>query len=178
MTATDAAFIDNLAALHQKSTMVGWDFSVLAGSLRTDNPWWDFDADCLAALHDSARVADQGNGGGERLLRLLAALPTTSAARQITATEGWAPNLPVARKNLVPAGIDVREYDAERGDRMPFATGELDLVMSRHEAIAAQEIARVLVAGGRFLTQQGRKSTRLNSSHVARSYPVFRLKRT
>ncbi|MCY3603543.1 MAG: hypothetical protein OXH12_10750 [Chloroflexi bacterium] len=37
---------------------------------------------------------------------------------------------------------------------MPFADGEFDLVLNRHAAFHPIEVARVLSAGGTFLTQQ------------------------
>ena len=50
--------------------------------------------------------------------------------------------------------MDVRAYDAESGDRLPWPDATFDLVMSRHEAVDMAEIARVLAPGGRVLTQQ------------------------
>ncbi len=37
---------------------------------------------------------------------------------------------------------------------VPFRDACFDLVINRHEAFEAEEVARVLAAGGRFLTQQ------------------------
>jgi SAM-dependent methyltransferase len=37
---------------------------------------------------------------------------------------------------------------------MPFASGEFDLVLNRHSAFNAKEIARILAPGGAFLTEQ------------------------
>ena len=135
--------------------MTGWDFSALEGRLIADDPWWNFEADCLDAMRYARAVADLGTGGGERLIRLVDALPDDrGGARTIVATEGWEPNLVVARRNLGTRGIEVLPYDAETGRAMPFGGGELDLVMSRHEGIDAGEVARVLASGGRLLTQQ------------------------
>lgn len=146
--------IAQLTAAHEQAVMVGWDFSALADRVMADDPGWDFESDCLHAMGEAARIVDLGTGGGERLLRLLADLPDGAQARQVQATEGWAPNLELARERLAQAGVEVRAYDAERGDPMPFESGALDLIMARHEAIDACEIARVLAPGGRLLTQQ------------------------
>ena len=144
--------VEALRAVYEQSKMVGWDFSRLDGKLVSDDPWWDFESDCLSCMRGASRVADLGTGGGERLMRLLDAV--SGEGRTIVATEGWAPNLVVARENLGPRGVNVLSYDAERGEPMPFSEGDLDLVMSRHEAIDASEVARVLAPGGRLLTQQ------------------------
>lgn len=114
---------DRLRAAHAEATMTGWDFSRLDGRLRADAPPWDFEADCRTALGASRTAADLGTGGGERLLALLAGLPPGTAPaepgqqrRTVTATEGWEPNLPVARAALAPAGIAVLPYDSEAGE--------------------------------------------------------------
>lgn len=95
---------------------------------------------------------DLGTGGGERLSDLLSQSDITG--KSIVATEGWEPNVPVAQQALASRGITVVRYDSEQDTRMPFEDSSLDLVMSRHESIDPQEIARVLAPGGRLLTQQ------------------------
>lgn len=156
---------DLLTRLHRAyadAEMRGWDFSLLDGRLRAEDPPWDFEADCLAALRragrarragEPGRTADLGTGGGERVLRLLADLPAGERP-ELTATEGWAPNLPVATANLAPHGVPVLAYDAENGDPLPFADASLDVILCRHEAVDLAEVARVLVPGGVFLGQQ------------------------
>lgn len=65
----------------------GWDWSVFAGHLASGRPSWDFAAQLRSRSGPS--LLDLGTGGGE-FLRSLAPLPPT------VATEGWAPNMPVA----------------------------------------------------------------------------------
>lgn len=147
------ALADRLRRAHSRAMMVGWDFSRLDGRLSADDPPWDFEADCLSALRTARTAADLGTGGGERLLALLARMPQEDRGT-IAATEGWAPNLPVARRALAPAGIEVLPYDSEAGDALPFAPAALDLVMARHESFDPVEVAQSLCPGGRLLTQQ------------------------
>lgn len=160
--------------------MRGWSFAQLGGALVADEPCWDFEADCLRLLRESRIGAlDLGTGGGERLSALLEALPDPGAlpdpealpnpgappdpatmphmaggAAPVFATEGWAPNLPVARARLAAHSVDVLRYDAEAGHALALPDRSLDLVMSRHESYEPAEVARVLAPGGRFLTQQ------------------------
>lgn len=157
--------------------MVGWDFGALGDRLVSDDPPWDFEAECLAAMGNARRVLDLGAGGGERLSSLCARL-LPSGDRFITATEGWTPNLPVASRALRPLGIPVIPYDAESDASLPFYDGSFDLVMSRHDAFDASEVARVLAPGGLFLTQQvdGRDAAELRQWFGGDSlYPHVRL---
>lgn len=143
-----------LAVLHASTQMVGWDFSVLRGRFHEAEPEWDFDGDCLAAMRERLRILDLGTGGGERLIRLVEGLGSEAAGKQIAATEGWEPNVPVARQNLAALGIEVAEYDPESDASSPFADARFDCVLSSHEAMDAADIARILTPGGVFLTQQ------------------------
>jgi SAM-dependent methyltransferase len=132
--------------------MVGWDFSNLDGRMWAAEPPWDFEVMCSAAIRDASRVLDLGTGGGERLIRLLES--ATRPWPRVIATEGWAPNVPVATANLQPLGVEVIAYDPEIDTRMVCPDESFDLVMNRHEALDAKEIARVLQPGGILLTQQ------------------------
>jgi SAM-dependent methyltransferase len=129
----------------------GWDFSHLAEGLIEDQPPWHFERECRAWLARSRHVLDMGTGGGERLSGLRDVLP-----KDTVATEGWAPNLPVARARLTELSIPVVGYDpdAEPTMAMPFRDGRFDLVMNRHEGFDARDLIRVLAPGGVFLTQQ------------------------
>lgn len=149
--ASDALLAD-LIDIHDRTAMVGWDFSVLDGQMSADEPPWDFEAECRARCADSSAVVDLGTGGGERLISLLKEMDGRSSA--LTATEAWAPNIPIARQALAPWGVEVIDYDADRGDRLPFDDGSVDLVMCRHESFDLAEVSRVLAPGGSFLTQQ------------------------
>jgi SAM-dependent methyltransferase len=86
-----------------------------------------------------------GTGGGE-LLASMNPLP-----HDTWATEGYPPNLPIARARLGPLGIKVLPVD---GDVLPFADGSFDLVINRHESFDAREVHRVLRPNGTFITQQ------------------------
>lgn len=129
--------------------VAGWDFSELDGRYVEQQPPWSYDDLARDVLSGATSALDMGTGGGEVLGRLLDVLPPDTVA-----TEGWPPNVPVARAALEPHGIEVVEYDVERDARMPFDEGRFDLVLNRHEAYDPVEVHRVLRPGGRFLTQQ------------------------
>ena len=151
MTSTGTDDLLRLWRAEEAVVPSGWDFSSLAGRVHEDEVPWDLTAETRRLLRSASRVLDMGTGGGEHLATLADALPSDT-----TATEGWAPNLPVARRALAPLGIDVVAYDAEAvpAEPMPFDDGRFDLVLARHEAFDAAEVARVLAPGGVLLTQQ------------------------
>lgn len=142
----------------------GWDFSALHGRVHDDEVPWDLTAETRRLLGSASRFLDMGTGGGEHLTTLADALPADT-----TATEGWAQNLPVARRALAPLGIDVVSYDPEAvpAEPMPFDDGRFDLVLARHEAFDAAEVARVLAPGGVLLTQQ------VGGDDVAEAHALF-----
>ena len=129
--------------------MQGWDFSEFESRV-TESPLpWAFEDLVREKLLTAGSALDLGTGGGEFLLSFEEELPV-----EVHATEGWEPNLPVARRALGPLGIEVREYDAERGDRLPYDDDSVDVVLSRHEAYDIGEVGRVLREGGWLVTQQ------------------------
>jgi SAM-dependent methyltransferase len=99
-------------------------------------------------------MLDMETGGGE-FLSSLQPLPSRTCA-----TEGYLPNVPIARERLRPLGVEVvRTYSEDNAKvpqlgSLPFRTGCFDLVINRHGSFAASEVSRVLGPSGRFLTQQ------------------------
>jgi SAM-dependent methyltransferase len=124
----------------------GWDFVHLDGR-RMDAPVpWSYAQIVGEALPDSRALLDMGTGGGEFLSGLRPLPPRTCA------TEGYAPNVPIARARLEPLGITVA--DVGESGQLPFEDGAFDLVINRHESYDPGEVRRVLQPGGRFNTQQ------------------------
>ena len=70
----------------------------------------------------------------------------------IYATEGYAPNVPIARKKLEPLGVTVVEVTDDTV--LPFQDEQFDLIVNQHESYAASEVNRILSPNGMFLTQQ------------------------
>jgi SAM-dependent methyltransferase len=149
---------DDLLGEAERQAFVGWDFTWLAERRRVQPPPWDFAALVADRARRSRHLLDLGTGGGEWLSRLPYQPVLT------VATEAWAPNVPIAAKRLRPLGISVIQVHGARDNadqggvessgRLPFLSASFALVSTRHEAFVAAEVARVLVAGGRFLTQQ------------------------
>ncbi|MBH9148089.1 class I SAM-dependent methyltransferase [Pseudomonas aeruginosa] len=149
---------DALLAEAGRTPMRGWEYDC-GGRIRLEPPPWDFPGRMLERCRAAASLLDMGTGGGEWLSRLPYRPPLT------VATEGWAPNLEIARGRLEPLGIRVVEVEGapdnhrqgregDGGGALPFADGTFDLVGNRHESYLPSEVRRVLAPGGCFLTQQ------------------------
>ncbi len=156
-----ASATDDLISEAFDAPIRGWDFSWLEGRGEETRPPWDYSAIVREAEASSSRLLDIDTGGGEFLARL-APFPGS-----VIATEGYAPNVGVARERLLPLGITVIETEsapdnveqdetspASAHSELPFADAEFDLVIDRHASYWPSEVHRVLSRGGRFVTQQ------------------------
>lgn len=111
-------------------------------------------------------LLDMGTGGGERL-SAFQPLPVDTHA-----TEGWAPNIPVARAKLEPLGVTVHALE-DNNDSLPFADSTFDLVINRHTSYDPAEVFRVLKPGGRFITQQVGSRNNLGLNELFEVGPTF-----
>ncbi len=127
--------------------ILGWDFSHIEGRYEEgqDLPW-DYDRIVRSHLTHQMRILDYDTGGGEYLLSLRHPFELTCA------TEGYAPNVELCRKTLLPLGIDLRE--CRDPSRIPFPDRSFDLILNRHGSFDPPELYRLLKPGGTFITQQ------------------------
>ena len=156
--------LDGLLDEAQAQPFSGWDFSWLDGRMTVSPPVWDYEEIVGRYAHDSPDLLDLGTGGGEWLAEFGARPPRT------VATEGWQPNVPVARDRLTPLGIAVHDYrggpdnvdqavttqvpSPSTAGALPFGDASFHLVSNRHESYVAAAVRRVLTADGHFVTQQ------------------------
>jgi SAM-dependent methyltransferase len=150
--------IDALLDEADRQPFTGWDFSWIEGRITAAPLPWDYTAAVVKQARRSPDLLDLGAGGGEWLASLGFRPPRTIA------TEAWPPNVPVAHARLAPLGVRLvqvapardntgRPLDGEDA-RLPFASGALHLIVSRHESFEVLEVARVLARGGWLITQQ------------------------
>jgi len=154
----ESRLIDELLAEAEAHPVAGWDFSWLGGRMVVEPPPWDFAAIVVRRACAAADMLDMGTGGGEWLAALAHRPPRT------VATEAWAPNVDIAGARLRALGVtvvrdegapdNVEQAPDETRGRLPFPSASFELDTNRHEAFVASEVARVLVSGGRFVTQQ------------------------
>lgn len=126
----------------------GWNFAYLKDRWQAGSLPWDYRAAVLEAKSSAAAMLDIGTGGGEFLASLAPFPPVTWAA------EGYPPNIEVARRRLLPLGVQVAALESGDLPALPFPDQTFDLVIDRHEGYRASEIFRVLKPGGRYISQQ------------------------
>ena len=134
----------------------GWDFGYVSNRMIERQVSWDYRQIVLSRIRGATSLLDMDTGGGEFLSSLQPLPPITYA------TEGYAPNLPVARARLEKLGVQVVDMSATA--RLPFRDNFFDLVINRHGSFLASEIYRILKPGKSFITQQvgGRNCIKLN----------------
>ncbi len=150
---------EELVRTASETAFEGWDFDVLGDRVTYDGDLpWRYEELVGRRLPGAASLLDLGTGGGE-VLASLAPLPPRTVA-----TEGYPPNVPVARRRLEPLGVTVVESAATGS--LPFPDGSFDLIVNRHEAYRPDEIRRLLAPGGVFVTQQvdGRDLDEINAA--------------
>src|SRR5438445_3722008 len=150
--------MDAMLVQAERQPFVGWDFSWLRGRLDSQPLPWDYTASVVEHARSSPDLLDLGTGGGEWLAELSYRPPRT------VATEAWGPNVAIASARLRPLGVDGVQVAPARdntGNRLegaasplPFPDEGFPLVVERHESCGVGEVARILVPGGRSITQQ------------------------
>jgi SAM-dependent methyltransferase len=133
----------------EQQPFTGWDFSYLDGRMFEEQPPWSYMSLAAARMRQASSLLDMGTGGGERLLALQEHWPD-----KVVVTEDYAPNVKLATERLALLGVQVCEVSLTEHSPLPFADGAFDLVLNRHSGFNPAEVARILVPGGVFLTQQ------------------------
>jgi len=134
---------------------------------------WDLLTIVRARLQAATAVLDVDTGDGRRSADALA---ESGFRGRASATECYAPNVPLAPATLTPLGVKVRESRgvhhpsfAERdGDdgRLPFDDGSFDLVLNRHGSLDAAGSRRVLRPDSWLVTQQVGSKTNLDIHYL------------
>ncbi|MCM2982698.1 MULTISPECIES: class I SAM-dependent methyltransferase [Niallia] len=144
---TDINFHRYLEEINEKFS--GWDFSSIYDTGRIQNSMisWSYGSKVISAMQETTAVLDMGTGGGEFLSLLKGYFPSI-----IYATEGYKPNVSIAKKKLEPLGVRVMEVVDD--NELPFPDNHFDLIINRHESYSVKEVKRILKPKGIFLTQQ------------------------
>lgn len=152
----DKKFLDLIKNINNE--FIGWDFAYITRTGRMDNEMltWSYGSQAIQFLQNAKSALDMGTGGGE-FLSMLQPFPDT-----MYATEGYIPNIPIAKNRLEPLGVKVvQRYE---DNKLSFENAQFDLILNQHESFCAEEVRRVLSEGGTFFTQQvgGLDCSRIN----------------
>lgn len=138
---------EELIAEAAAASVDGWGFGWLAGRATEERPPWGYARLVADRMAHADAALDVDTGGGE----VLAEVPRPP--QLLTATEGWPPNVEVARRCLRRVGATVVAVAPD--GPLPFRDASFDLVVSRHPVRTDwTETARVLRPGGTYLSQQ------------------------
>lgn len=125
----------------------GWDFSHIHDRYEEEEDLpWNYKQIIDENRVDSMELLDFDTGGGEFLRSLGHPYGKTAA------TEGYAPNVELCMKELLPLGIDFKACDD--ASNVPFADGSFDMIINRHGDFDPEETARLLRPDGLFITEQ------------------------
>ncbi|WP_085524040.1 methyltransferase domain-containing protein [Tuberibacillus sp. Marseille-P3662] len=139
-------FLNNIEDINQSFS--GWDFSFISGTGRVQEELltWSYGSIARPLIQRAKSMLDMGTGGGE-FLSLLRPFPET-----VFATEGYKPNVPIAKKRLEPLGVNVVHF--EKDSNLPLQDGQFDLILNKHDSYSSAELRRIISDSGIFLTQQ------------------------
>ena len=150
--------VDELLAEAEAQPFTGWDFS-LAGRSHAGRTALGLHADRARRGAAGARSARHGHGWRRVAGRAPVAAAVHRRDRSVAAERrrrGAARCVRSVCRSCSDEGAPTTTRQAAeppRG-RLPFRDGAFHLVVNRHEAFVAGEVARVLAPGGIFLTQQ------------------------
>ena len=157
---------DQLISEALEQEFSGWDFNFLSERMKEGSLSWDYPQIVRDHIKPDMYLLDMDTGGGE-ILSSLQPLP-----RHTYATEGYPPNVPVAKSRLEPLGIKVIQLYGD--DSMPFENSLFDLVINRHGAFIPAELHRVLKPDGIFITQQVGGQNNFELNQLLQEEPEFK----
>lgn len=124
----------------------GWNLDEVAPNLLGPGLPWDYRRRAAELIGHAMFALDMGTGAGERFAEVC-----EGYRGRAVATEAWHVNAPIAKKRLFPLGVEVVHAHSLH---LPLRNEWFDLVLNRHEELDPGEVSRVVVPGGRLLTQQ------------------------
>lgn len=143
----------------------GWDFNYTAKRWIESPTSWNYPDLVRRHIQPEIVMLDMDTGGGE-VMSSFQPLP-----RCTYATEGYPPNVPVAKNRLEPLGVKVVQLYGD--DPLPFKDRLFDLVTNRHGSFIATELQRVLQSGGIFITQQVGGENNFQLNELIQEKPEF-----
>jgi len=124
----------------------GWEFSYLDGRMVQDELPWNYKEIVEKYISGKNSLLDMDTGGGEFLYSL------SNLPKNTFATEGYEPNIPIAKKLLKEKNIEL--ISIKNNGEIPFEDEFFDVIINRHGSYVINELKRTIKKDGIFITQQ------------------------
>ena len=145
---------DYKALYHQIGERSGWDFSRVNCVTEGQDP--DLYEKVRKACKKSDLLLDIGTGGGEKVL------PLAGDVLLLVGIDHDDEMVEAASRNAALSGAPNVRFLKMEAERLEFPDAFFNVISCRQSEFSAAEAARVLVPGGRFLTQQVSEGDKLN----------------
>ncbi|MUG68986.1 methyltransferase domain-containing protein [Paenibacillus campinasensis] len=132
----------------------GWDFSQV--KCVTEDAPWDLYREVTNVCKKSDILLDIGTGGGEAILSI------AESAWLLIGIDRSAGMIETATRNVAKSGKSNVRFFKMDAEHLEFPHRFFDIVTCRHSEFSATEIAKVIVNGGTFLTQQVSENDKIN----------------
>ncbi|MBO8172811.1 MAG: class I SAM-dependent methyltransferase [Bacillaceae bacterium] len=132
----------------------GWDFSKV--KCISEGTKWDFYREVTKICKKSDILLDVGTGGGEAILSI------AESALLLVGIDQSTGMIETATRNSAKSGISNVRFLKMDAKNLEFPDDFFNVVSCRHSEFFAKEIARVLIKGGTFLTQQVSENDKSN----------------
>lgn len=133
----------------------GWDFSNV--KCISEGEKWDLYREVKMSCGKSDILLDIGTGGGEAILSIAA-----DSAMLLVGIDQSNGMVETAIKNAAKSGLPNVRFLKMEADNLILPDNFFNVVSCRHSEFFAKEIAKVLIKGGTFLTQQVSENDKLN----------------
>ena len=128
----DRTDFDQVVEEGLQQSLTGWDFSWLNARTQEEPLPWDYRPLALESVRGASALLDIGTGGGEFLASLFQPPAGVPVPALTWATEGYPPNVILARERLTPLGIQVADTSQQVDGALPFEDRTFDQIIDRH----------------------------------------------
>ncbi|MWC27590.1 class I SAM-dependent methyltransferase [Paenibacillus sp. MMS18-CY102] len=146
----------------------GWDFSNV--QCVSEGTRWDLYREVTKNCKKSDILLDIGTGGGEAILSIAASALLLVGIDQSTGM------IETATRNCAKSGIPNVRFLKMEAENLGFPDCFFNVVSCRHSEFSAREVAKVLIKGGTFLTQQVSENDKSNIKEAFGRGQAFRSK--
>lgn len=132
----------------------GWNFSNV--KCISEGTRWDLYQEVAKTCERSDLLLDIGTGGGEAILSI------AESALLLVGIDQSIGMIETATRNSAKSGLPNVRFLKMEAEKLDFPDGFFNVVSCRHSEFFAKEVAKVLMKGGTFLTQQVSENDKLN----------------